>query len=52
MNVKGAVADKKNFSLIWQVVFKLGHILCQERYPTSSEFEWTRRKVATDYNYR
>ena len=46
INIKGTVTDmrylarskfsrslvhKKNFSLIWQLVFKLGYIFCQER---------------------
>ena len=46
INIKGAVTDmryvarstfsrslvhKKSFSLIWQVVFKLGYRFCQER---------------------
>ena len=46
----GVLVHKKIFSLIWQVVFKLGHLLCQKRYPTPFEFEWTRRKVASDNN--
>ena len=25
------LSSQENFSLIWQVVFKLGYILCQER---------------------
>ena len=25
------LVHKKNFSLIWQVVFKLGYVFCQER---------------------
>ena len=28
-----SLVHKKNFSLIWQVVFKLGYVFCQE-------FEW------------
>ena len=44
-----SLVHKKNFSLIWQVFFKLGYVLCQERYNTTSEFEWTLRKV-TRYN--
>ena len=39
-----SLVHKKNFSLIWQVIFKLGYLFYQERYDTSSEFEWTRRK--------
>ena len=42
----------KNFTLIWQVVFKLGYIFYQERYNTSFEFEWTQIKVASDNNFR
>ena len=30
---------KKNFSLIWQVVFKLEYTFCQERYYITFEFE-------------
>ena len=26
-----SLVHKKNFSLIWQVVFKLGYVFCQER---------------------
>ena len=26
-----SLVHKKNFSLIWQVVFKLGYIFCKER---------------------
>ena len=26
-----SLVDKKNFSVIWQVVFKLGYVFCQER---------------------
>ena len=26
-----SLVHKKNFSMIWQVVFKLGYALCQER---------------------
>ena len=45
-----SLVHMKNFSLIWQVVFKLGYVLCQERKDSSSEFEWTLRKVASDNN--
>ena len=52
--IKGAVTDtkyfarskfsrslvhKKNFSLLWQVVFKLRCLICQARWDTSVEFE-------------
>ena len=47
-----SLVHRKNFSLIWRVVFKLGYVLCQERSDTSSEFEWTLRKVASDNNSR
>ena len=36
------LVHKENFSLIWQVVFKIGYI--------SFEFEWTSRKVASNNN--
>ena len=26
-----SLVQKKNFSLIWQVVFQLGYVFCQER---------------------
>ena len=26
-----SLVHKRNFSLIWQVVFKLGYVFCQER---------------------
>ena len=35
-----SLVDKKIFSLIWQVVFKLGYVFFQERQDTSFEFEW------------
>ena len=44
-----SLVHKKNFSFIWQVVFKLGYV-CQESWDTSSEFEWTLRKVASENN--
>ena len=44
-----SLVHKKNFSLIWQVVFKLGHVFCQERLDNSFGFEWTQRKVASDF---
>ena len=65
--IKGAVTDmryfarskfsrslvhKKNVSLIWHVVFKLGHVFRHERKDTSLEFEWIRRKVVMDNNSR
>ena len=43
---------KKKFSLIWQIVFKLGYLICQERYDTSFEFEWTQSKVTSNNNCR
>ena len=43
---------KKNFGLIWQVVFKLGYLFLHGRQDTSFEFEWTWRKVASDNYYR
>ena len=43
---------RKNFSFIWQVVFKLGYVFCEERLDTSFEFEQTRIKVANDNNSR
>ena len=47
-----SLVHKKNFTLIWQVVFGLGYVFCQERWDTSFEFEWTRRKVGRDNNSR
>ena len=44
--------QKKNFSLIRQVVFKLGSVFCQETYYTSFEFECTRTKVGKFGNSR
>ena len=46
------LVHKKSISLIWQGVFKLGYALCWERKNTSSEFEWTLRKVSSDNNSR
>ena len=43
----------KYFNLIWKVVFKLEYLFCQERHDTFEfEFEWTRRKVASNNNSR
>ena len=50
--ISNSLVHKKNFSLIWQVVFKLGYVFGQERLDTSFKFEWTRRKVASDNNSR
>ena len=47
-----SLVHKNNFSLIWQVDDKLGYVFCQKRWYTSSEFEWTRRKVACNNNSR
>ena len=47
-----SLLHKKKFSFIWQAVFKLGHVFYQDRWDTSSEFEWTLRKVASDNNSR
>ena len=44
------LVHKKNFTLVWQVVLKLGYVFCQERQDTSFEFEWTQRKVVRDNN--
>ena len=44
-------SSRENFGLIWQVAFKLEHLLfCQGRYDTFLEFKQTRWKVASD-NY-
>ena len=45
-----SLVHKKSFSLIRKVAFNLGCVFSQERQDTSSEFEWTRRKVAIDNN--
>ena len=42
----------KNFSLLWQIVFKLEYIFCQEREDTAFNFEWIWRKVVNDNNSR
>ena len=34
-----SLIHRKNFSVLWQVVFKLGYAFCQERWDTSFEFE-------------
>ena len=34
-----SLIHRKNFSVLWQVVFKLGYVFCQERWDTSFEFE-------------
>ena len=41
----GSLVHKKNFGLIWQVVFKLGYLFCQGRYDTTFEVEWTWIKI-------
>ena len=43
-----SLLHKKKFGFIWQVVFKLGYVFFQEKWDTSSEFEWTLRKVGSD----
>ena len=45
-----SLVHKKSFGLIWRVVFKLGYLFCQGRQDTTFEFQWTRKKVASD-NY-
>ena len=45
-----SLVHKKIFSLIWPAVFKLGYVFCQDRKDTSTDFEWTLRKVASDNN--
>ena len=45
-----SIAHRKNFGLIWKVVFKLEYLFCQGRYDTSFKFEWTWRKIANE-NY-
>ena len=47
-----SLVHRKNLTLICQVVFTLQYVFRQESYNTSFEFEWTRRKVATDNNSR
>ena len=51
-DISSSLVHKKNFSLIWQVIFKLGYVFCQERKDTSFEFEWTRREVPSYNNSR
>ena len=43
-----SLAYKKSFSLIRQLVFKLGNLFCQEWKDIFFEFKWTQRKVASD----
>ena len=48
--VSSSFVHKKNFSLIWQEVFKLWYVFSREKLDTSFEFKWTRRKVASENN--
>ena len=41
-----SLVQKKHFGLIWQVVFKLEYLYCQERLDNYFEFEGTWQEVA------